>query len=258
MSAAINRRHMLMGLAAASTAAATATLATETQAASPAENPKLIALFEELPPIVATFHEINDAYRAEYKAWQARTPWAPDELTVKGNGWPYDVPQQPGEPEMKVLGGFLWRVGDDCPRRIVSRSWRVETNIWLQRQAKRRAKKEGSLSDFMAADAEIRRLKKLFATAKAYEQDFAEVERQAKAWHDQADKPTAQRDALEKHIAAIMDEPDFTMEGLVIKAQALAEWDRVGNRWCERLAVGREWHSQLAASILRYAQGGAA
>lgn len=254
----ISRRRMLLGLAAASTAAATATVATGIQAATPTENPKLIALFEQLPAVAAAFHKVNDVYRMEYKAWSAKTPWAPDELTVHGTGWPNEVGGQPGEPEMKVLGGFLWRKGDTCPRRIVVKSWQVDTKIWRQRQAKRQAKKAGSLSDSMAADAEIKRLKKLHATALAYEQHYDETKRQAEAWFESVDKPTAQRAALESHVAAIMDEPDFTMEGLVIKAQALAEWDRVGNDWGGRLAVGREWHSQIAASILRYAQGGAA
>ncbi|MBN9242133.1 MAG: hypothetical protein J0I98_05010 [Mesorhizobium sp.] len=123
---AINRRRMLLGLAVASTAAATATISTEAKAATPTENPKLVALFDELPAVAAAFHEVNDVYRAEYKAWDAKTPWAPDELTVKGIAWPYEegAPHQPGDAEMKSLGGYLWRQGDDYPRRIVLKAGR--------------------------------------------------------------------------------------------------------------------------------------
>ncbi|MBN9242132.1 MAG: hypothetical protein J0I98_05005 [Mesorhizobium sp.] len=127
------------------------------------------------------------------------------------------------------------------------------------RRKKRAAKKAGNLADFMDAEAEIKRLKKLYAAANDYEREFRDIKAQAHAWHEKASGTrTALRDALEKHVSAIMDEPDFTMEGIIIKAQALAEWDRVGTRWGDRLAIGREWHSQLAASILRYAKGGAA
>lgn len=254
----INRRRMLLGLAAASTAAATATVATT---ATLAENPKLLALAIELPGVAAAYHAINDEYRATYENWDAKTPWAPDELTTAGTGWPNDVPDQPGEPEMKVLGGFLWRQGEDFPRRIILKAWQIDRQIREARRAKRRAKKVASMADFMTAEIEIARLKKLYNTAATYERQFREVQAQARAWHKEAyPLKDARHEALEKHVAAIMDEPDATMEGLIIKATALAEWDKCGKRYTDRLALrhGQNWHGQIAASILRHAQGGAA
>lgn len=255
---AINRRRMLLGLAAASTAAATVTVAT---AAAPAENPKLLALAAELPAVAAAYHAVNDEYLATYKDWDAKTPWAPDELTAIGTGWPYEVPDQPGEPEKNALGGFLWRKGDDFPRRIVVKAWEIDSQIWEARREKRRAKKAGSIADFMVAETEIARLKKLYAVASAYEDQFREVKAQASAWHKEAyPLKDARHEALEKHVAAIMDEPDFTMEGLIIKAMALAEWDKCGDRFGDKLAFrhGQNWHGQIAESILRHARAGSA
>lgn len=252
----ISRRRMLLGLAAASTAAATVTVASE---AAPAENPKLLALAAELPAIAAAFHEVNNEYHASCKEWDARTPWAPDELTAPGTGWPHEVPNQPGETETKAQGGVLWRVGDEFPRRIVVRSWAVGGQISEARRTKRRAKKAGALADFMAAESEIKRLKKLYEIALAYEQKHHSIRAGAKAWHKEAwPARDAAHEALEKHVAAIMDEPDWTMEGVVIKAQALAEWDRCGKSHFDRVALrhGQGWHGQIAASILRHASGG--
>lgn len=256
----ISRRRMLLGLAAASTAAATATTGGVAVAAS--ENPKLIALAAELPAIAATFHTANDKYKAEYDEWNDRTPDAPVELTVPGTGNPHDTPGQPGETEVWALGGYLWRAGaEEFPRRIVVKSWQVSWQIDEARRRKRQAKKSGNLADFMAAGAEIKRLKALHSTARTYEDEFKAVKSRAEAWHSEA-RPVkeAYREALERHVAAIMNEPDHTMEGLIIKAQALAEWNRVGDRWADRLALkhGQDWQGQIVAAILRHARGGSA
>lgn len=257
----INRRRMLLGLAAASTAAATGAVANAVETpALPTENPKLIALIEELPGIATAYHVAADAYRAMTKKWKAATPLAPDELTVPGTDWPHGDPRQPGDTEAEALGGYLLRSGEDYPRRIIIRAWQLDRKIWDARRAKRSAKKNEAVADFLAAEAEIKRLKKLLAVADDYEARFAEVKAQAHAAHEEAYPiMSGRKDALERHVAAIMNEPDHTMEGLVIKAQALAEWDRVGDRYFDRVAYqyGQDWHGQIAASILRYAKGGA-
>ncbi|MGN6143433.1 MAG: hypothetical protein ACTHOP_07580 [Mesorhizobium sp.] len=255
MSADISRRRMLLGLAAASTAAASTV---GDAIASRSENPKLLALAAELPAIAATFHAANDKYKAEYDAWNDKTPDAPDELTIAGKH-PWDESGQPGEAEQWALGGFMWRSGTErFPRRIVLQAWQVSCELTKARRWKRRAKKEGNLADFMAAEAEVDRLRALYSKANAYEREFWSIRTQASAWHHKAEPAKDElRDALERHVAAIMNERDLTMEGLVIKAQALAEWDRVGEGWGERIALkyGQDWQGQIAAAILRHAGG---
>jgi hypothetical protein len=245
---------MLLGLAAASTAAATLTVEAS---ATPAENPILLDLAAQLLPIGAAYHEARRIEQEISRRWERVTPWAPDELTVPGIAWPSDDVGQPGNVELKVLGGYLWRKGDNFPRRIVITSGDVRWDIYETKRARRKAKKDGNAADYLHAENEIARLKKLGATASAYEAKFAKIKAQAKAEHDQAwPIASARQDDLEKHVAAIMDTPDWTMEGLIIKAQALAEWDRVGCGM-DKVAFkhGREWHGQIAASILRHAGG---
>lgn len=252
----INRRRMLLGLAAASTLAARGTLSEANSA--PAENPKLLELIEQMPAIAAAFHEANDKYHTQYREWDEKTPDAPEELTIPG-AHPHDVPGQPGEPEMWVLGGYMWRTGEErFPRRIVVKSWDVSWELSGARRLKRQAKKAGNIADFMAVEAEIERLTILLSTARRYEDEFKAVKSQAKAWHSEASPvKEARRETLERHIAEIMNEPDLTMEGLVIKAQALAAWGRVGRGWAERLALkhGQDWQGQIAGAILRHAGG---
>lgn len=254
----INRRRLLVGLAAASAAAATITAEAT---AAPVENPTLLALIAELPAIAQAYHAAQRDYADMVKQWNAATPWAPDELTAPGIAWPHDPVEQPGKAEMKALGGFLWRKGDDFPRRIVVKAWEVDWKLLETKRALRKAKKYGPVADCLWAEEEIKRLKTLYATAKTYETEFAECKKQALADHERLyPAKDAAHEALEKHIAMIMDTPDWTMEGLVIKTQALAEWDRVGTRGFDKVAFkhGRDWHGQIATSILRHAQGGVA
>jgi hypothetical protein len=61
------------------------------------------------------------------------------------------------------------------------------------------------------------------------------------------------------HVSTIMAEPDWTMEGLIIKAEALMEWNDLGKM--EKLhghLLGADWHASIAASILRHGEKGAA
>lgn len=255
----INRRRLLLGLAAASSAAAVGVGTAEAAPTASTENPELLTLIAALSAVAAAFHEANHEYREMEARWNAATPWAPDELTVPGTNWSGE--NQPGSVELLALGGSLLRAGDDFPRRIVVGRWDSYHKLLAARRALRKAKKAGSVADCLFYESEVKRLKALDQKVDAYFTKHAEVRRLAKADHERLSKPMyAAKDALEKHIANIMDAPDWTMEGLVIKAQALAEWDRVGSGWFDRVAIkhGQNWHGQIAASIMRHAQGGEA
>ncbi|MGX5803371.1 hypothetical protein ACWGS9_19245 [Bradyrhizobium sp. Arg314] len=257
----LNRRRLLLGLAAASAAAA-ATVPSNA-AAVPAENPELLALSANLPAIVDECLVATRVVREIEKRWYAATPRAPDELTVAGTGEPYER-NQPGNPEPGLLYGSLWRKGEAFPRRIVVTASGLN---WPMAHAKRRlrkAKKEGNAADYLQAEEELARLKKLQATASNYETEFADLKEKAKAEYDPAWPIKSElMEKLEKHIAAIMRAEDRTIEGLIIKAQALGEWDRVtsadkGGIYKVAFRHGANWHGQIAASVLRHAKGGVA
>lgn len=259
----INRRRMLLGLAAASTAAAAIAVPAISAMPSPlapAENPKLIALAAELPAKAKAYHKARRAYDVMFKRWQDATPWAPDELTALGTAWPHDDPKQPGDPEMKLLGGFLWRKGDDFPRRIVITSWETNRRRCDARRAVRAAVRNGNVADRLRADEELQEARRLHKVEETYRKEFGRLNKLAHADHERL-YPAKDNalDALERHVAAIMNEEDRTMEGLIIKAQALAEWNRVGKRPIDKIAFrhGGNWYGLIATSILRHAEGGA-
>ena len=66
-------------------------------------------------------------------------------------------------------------------------------------------------------------------------------------------KLDAARTALKEHIGAIMEADAQTMEGVVIKAQALAAWGQVEAMHQHLDLEAIKWPQQLADSILRQA-----
>ncbi|MER8464154.1 hypothetical protein [Mesorhizobium sp. M1396] len=260
----INRRRLLLGLAAASTAAAAVAVAPHSRAA-PIEDRELIRLAEALPAKVAEYLAAQREADKVSKYWKSQV-WAPDELTVPGTAAPWEgrADSQPGQAETTVLGDYLWRAGDKFPRRIVVKSWHVHRKLKEARCEMRKALKASRLADSLDLELEISRLEKLKVSADTYEREHAKVSREAKEDHGKFWPIAGElHEALEKHVAAIMNETDLTMEGLVIKAQALAEWDQTGRAAGHSFGNvafrhGKAWHGQIAASILRHAIGGAA
>lgn len=248
----VDRRRFLLGLAAASTAAAALPAS-----AAPVENPKLIALANELPAVAAAYHAAYAAYREMHKRHKASTPLAPDEITEIGIGCPREV-RQNGEVEMNSTLGYLYRKGEEHPRRIVRTSWDFRREINEMRRTKRRAKKNGAVAEYLDADERIAELTTQLLQVTAYEAAWREARDAAHEDHERL-YPVRERglQALADHVSAIMAEPDWTMEGLIIKAETLMEWGRLDEQ--ERLyahILGADWHASIASSILRHGSGG--
>lgn len=248
-----NRRHFLLGLAAASAAAAASTPV----AAIAAENPKLIELANQLPAVAQAYHA---AYRAYWEMGQrsmAATPLAPDEITEMGASNPCTEPQQ-GETECYATGRYLFRKDEKWPRRIMDTCWQIDLQINRVRKAKRLAKKAGAAAEFLDAEEEIRQLKTKLARVKPYEAEREHARAAAQADHERLYPIREQAfEAFATHVSAVMAEADWTMEGLIIKAATLMEWSRLDKH--EKLhghILGADWHASIAESILRHAQGG--
>ena len=246
----INRRRMLLGLAAASTAAATVTVAT---AAAPAENPELIRLAEELPATEARYIAADEHQRRLQQKYGRQWPLAPDEITKPGtkSAW--------GGFERTFEGGALYRKGEEHPRQLIPASHyelEIKRARWALKGNKLEKRKVQGL-DRAEWEVELAEAERLYPVAARYEAEVERIKQESNyeaAWKN----TSAMVEALEVHVAAIMSQPDNTMHGLIIKAQALAAWGRV--RGIYRLAFrhGQEWPGQIAASILRHAQSGGA
>lgn len=247
----IDRRRLLLGLAAAASTAAATSSANARNVKL--ENPDLLALAAQLPAIAARFHSARAAYDAMDHNCQANTPFAPHELTLPGTALPIDNPDQPGDTELTAMGGYLIRDGEKFPRRIVVRSWHVSAKIADAQRHKRRAKKEQDAVEYWRLDEEIERLKTLHKTAEVYEKAFASVKASARLGHEALyPELAAARSALEAHIDAIMNAQDWTAEGLIIKAEALAEWGNIGR---DGRLTFTNWYAQIAELVLRHAKG---
>lgn len=247
-----NRRRFLLGLAAASTAAAT-----PPASAAPTENPKLITLANELPIVVESYRQAFDAYEVNYRQHRESTPLAPDEITAIGIGCPRTT-FQPGHVELSSTLGYLYREGESYPRRIVRSSWDVHREINDLRKIKRQAKKNGDLTEYLRAEEAVAGLKLQQAKIEVYQSAYRNARSAASDDHDRLYPVKEQAlKALVDHISAIVTEPDWTMEGLLIKAEALMEWNCLGKN--EKLItrlLGAEWDASIASSIIRHARLG--
>jgi hypothetical protein len=242
---AINRRRMLLGLAAASTAAATTAVAASPKAS---ENPELIRLAQELPAVEAHYRAAQDHQTATEAKWLPLWPLAPDDITEPGRRDFYHWPFEKG-----FQGGATRRPGEANPRQLISAfSFRYEASR-ARRVLKSKKLAAGPVDGRTRAEweTELAKADRCHALAAKYEAEtkrISEASNYEASWKAHA----AAAAALEAHVTLMMDQPDHTMEGLVIKAQALEVWGRVDELY--RLTRrGADWHGQIAASILRHA-----
>ncbi|AMJ62459.1 hypothetical protein [Bosea sp. PAMC 26642] len=246
---ALNRRRMLLGLAAASTTAATATVAA---CPTVAENPDLITLTKELPALADKYHAARKHQDATEAKWATLWPLAPDDITEPGTGSLYGNPW-----EKHFHGGSLTRPGEAHPRRVIP-AFHFRCNADRARRVLKSKKLAAGPVDGLTRaewEADFAESENCLALAKAYEAETTRI-RDASHYDDAWKAHSAAAKALEAHLCLIMAEPDRTMEGLIMKAEALHIWDGVGHPY--RLSIpGRDWHGQIAASILRHASAAA-
>lgn len=243
-----DRRRMLLGLAAASTAAATATAALEPSAS---ENPELIRLAKELPALADQYHAAWKHQRDTEAKWAPLWPLASDDITEHGTGSIYGNPL-----ERTFQGGARARLGEEHPRRLIPAStFRFHIHRAERALKSKRLQTLGTLDGRNRAEweAELAEDKRCLALAEAYEAETKRISQESNytaSWQGHRDAAKA----LETHVSRIMAEPDQTMEGLIIKAEALEAWDSV--EWWRRAMkpASADWHGKIAASILRMAR----
>lgn len=240
ISVLFDRRRMLLGLAAASTAAASPLAA----ATTPAENPALLALAAELPAAVRRYEDARDQQAAIEAKWAPQWPSAPDEITDTGSPGSYNI-------ERTFAGGAVYRKGEAAPRRVLTAS-----DFRWEAGSARRALRKKTLaeSDRAAWQAELAKCERLQAVAADYEAKIDRIKAGSTDYRASWEAHAAAADALRELVSAMMAETETTMEGLLIKAQALAAWGGVASLYRELNAKGAAWPGQIAASILRHAR----
>lgn len=246
---ALNRRSLLLGLAAASTTAAGVTV---DAVAAPSENPELIRLGDALPELVAEYREAADAIPAILAKWSPRWPTAPDALVIGFGQWAQ------GEMECGLDGQCLQYptgYGDHRSRSI----WTVPSlyaaiescdgHIRRSRSARIRAVWEHNRNCYTA----------LMRIAKRYEKACQRV-RVASGVSDAGARKAAARKALLANISDSLHEEARTMAGIVVQAQALEAADKHLHPADVFLAEREQkahYGALLASSLMRIAGGAA-
>ncbi|TPN38677.1 hypothetical protein FKO01_04945 [Mesorhizobium sp. B2-3-3] len=249
----LNRRRMLLGLAAASTAAATVTVAT---AGTPtiSENPELLRIAEELPAAEAGYVAARKHQEDLLKKGMSVWPVAPDEIAIAR-------PFQPSHMERAFHGGAITRKGEMHPRELITASdleWRIEqAQRFLKGDKLEKRKIQGmNRQEWQAKLAEAQRLHPI---ALRYEAKINRIKKTANyeaSWRS----TKAAAKALAAIITATMEQPDRTMEGIFIKAEALAAWGRL-DAWDQHFGIfdgSMTWCAKLGADLLRYSKTTAA
>ncbi|RWB05449.1 MAG: hypothetical protein EOQ39_22525 [Mesorhizobium sp.] len=244
----ISRRRLLLGLAAASTAAAALTVAPAAHAATPVENPELVRLGNALAAIADEYRTARDARIAIIDKWSKVWPLAPDEIIL-------DRKYGSDEIERDLTGSGLYRKGSDRALAIYS----CRDLEWYLTRAKRILKGKtidkravGGLPDRAAWEDSLDQRAAEYTAAAKYEAEKARILK-VSSYEAANRRKQAAAVALIDAIDGIMAQPETTMAGVMIKAQALATWGLVTD-WQRMLTPkAAAWGPALGASVLRMA-----
>lgn len=230
----IDRRRLLLGLAAASTAAATVTVAQPAPAATLAENPELIRLAEPQanPELVTLFRDLKEAVAEKAAAkdakewladeWRHSWPLAPEEITLPGSG------EWDSGREVDLAGRSIIRPGEKNARRLHS----LENLTWLAENMASnvdRARTEKKRARALKALAEDTRNLRL---AEEYDREIKRIKDASGIRPADARIAAAQQD-IYRLSEAILEVPASTIECLIIKAEAVEVW-------CQTMGIDRQ------------------
>lgn len=241
-----NRRSVLFGLAAASTAAATGASATATAVR---ENSELVSLGNATQAL----QEQYVAARAEAKSIADKFapiwPLAPEPILSFGSGC---------LEERDLTGAGIERIAEGRSR--VVQVWRYGPPEYF----------EGQIRDHKARIAHIMttkskrglkyerhwlaRFEEALPLSRAYVEEIERIREQSGYEPSRQRKETA-FEALRDHVNRIMAIDAVTMEGVVIKAQALGAWAKVDKFHKHLNLDGPKWAEELAAAILSQSEG---
>lgn len=255
------RRRLLLGLAAASTAAAGLTLsvAPALALAQEAENPELLRLGEEFDRLYDEYVVLRAHKLAVLREGDRRWPVTPEALFLKdaAGGYVASSAFGPGEMERDFAGGARMRRGESEPRALVARaSLRYPVEAAQQALASKHLARRGTLygRDRASWEAQLQEHKPLFDLSEAYHQECDRLQEElgwTAAWQAVSNK----KDQLSETVTALMAQKEQTVAGLLIKARAVQKFGRTDYAWFTYQAI--QWGGELAEAVLRFAERGA-
>lgn len=256
----LNRRRLLMGLAAASTVAA-GVVAIQTQPAhgeafanfaNPPENPELAALGAMTADLLAELVAAQTAERQAEAVGNGLWPLAPAAI-VKGyqdhHAW-----------ERKLSGAALYRDGKDKPLSLLTAD-EIAHDIDMVSESIRRKRRTdkpiyyrgqtGTIAEWQEYVIDAR---KRHASAVRYESRKANALK-VSGYPAAVERAAEVRERLTVHVDAVMSHPANTMTGVMIKAEALAAFSKLERFWRVTEPRAWGWAGSFAALILQIAGG---
>ena len=233
------RRQILVGIAAASTAAATGGAT-----AAPSECAELIRLGDALPGVLDRYTKAKKKCAAIGREWAPKWPLAPEPILTFGLG---------SHPERNLTERGIARVVPE--RGALKRVWNYgspeyfEAEIENHKQCIAHILKTKSRRGLKGEQNWIARCEDALSLSRTY---CAEIERirEASGYPAAGAEEAAARDALKDHVSEVMEMQPRTMEGVVIQAQALAAWGQVDRFYQTFNTEGPDWALCIARSIM--------
>lgn len=239
----LDRRRLLLGLAAASTAAAAPAVA---GVAPVLENPELLRLADLLPAALAERAAATAHKAAVVAEWSPAWPIAPDAIcdgyatgfSTIGETGLTGAPmlangERPPLPPHGLTGREWSEHVDKCradpaahyPRVVMSAKWLASRRDDCLKKLRRQRPKH-PLSPVQVAELETLAgdYSQKAALAAAYETECARI-KAASGYAAAVARDKAAFDALAKLVGEIITAPAETMAGVIVKAQALAAWE---------------------------------
>lgn len=257
MNILLDRRRLLLGLAAASAAAA-APVAVSAAVPSTPENPDLLRLGDMLLAHEAELIAAHDEYEAALATATKHWPLAPDLIL-----WAPDCTKWKGDLERGPTGGSLARGEHQRPHNLIETRCHDRDIKSIERAIKRAALRAPgepfSVPAFRGKFPMAEWVEKLAELTgerdamNAYEADKAMV-LAASGLSAAKDRRDASIDAIERLITSIMQTPETSMAGVIIKANALSAWGRIDKLRALLPELKHGWGAALAASLIRIAE----
>lgn len=249
-SALFDRRRMLLGLAAASTAAAAPVALASGE--TPSESPALIQLGDSTEAMATAHRTLRDEVARIYAEWDPKLPAVPEEIKFRRQTFDHR-----GQWERR-LDGAARHWGEDNREGVLSVESAESEVKWTTDYLARppRTKSASGLARherFLAKQRlQLAKDKTALKMAKRYHAEFARVLK-ASGYEAARKRLTAAEDALNQHVTAIMKHEPKTMAGVMIQAQAIEVTSQMP-AYVMALEGSRErWAARLAAAILRIA-----
>lgn len=245
ISALMNRRKVLLGLASASTAAATGAQASER---GTPENPELVALGNATHAAQQNYQDARAECRRIASEFAPLWPLAPEPILSFGNGC---------MDERDVTAAGIRRIVEGRGR--IEQMWKFGTPEYFEDEIKRHKAriahimKTKSKRGLKFEEAWLKRSEEALPLARTYTAEIEKLREQS-GYKPARERQEAAYEALRDHVNEIMAADATTMEGVVIKAQALQAWSHVDSFYKALNLDGVKWAEELAGAIIGQAE----